>query len=149
MGQSLVGRPMEILLVEDGLMDARVTIEALRGGNVQHRLTLVRDGQEALQFLRREGRFAQAPKPDLVLLDLMLPKKSGLEVLSELRSEPSLRDLPVVVLTASEQEEDREKCEAFQVDSYIPKPVNLEKFLAVVKELKRCWREDVILPSVE
>lgn len=149
MTNSLVGRPMEILLVEDGLMDARVAIEALREGHVQHRLTLVRDGQEAMQFLRQEGRFAKAPKPDLVLLDLMLPKKTGLEVLSELRADLTLQDLPVVVLSASEHEEDRTKCELFHVDSYMSKPVNLEKFLAVVKELKRCWRDDVILPSVD
>lgn len=149
MSSSLVGRPMEILLVEDGLMDARVTIEALREGNVQHRLTLVRDGEEAVQFLRQEGRFARAPRPDLVLLDLMLPKKNGLEVLAELRSELPLQDLPVVVLTASEDQEDRAQCEIFHVDCFIPKPVNLEKFLAIVKELKRCWRDDVILPAVE
>jgi two-component system, chemotaxis family, response regulator Rcp1 len=149
MSNVLVGRPMEILLVEDGLMDARVTIEALRDGNVQHRLTLVRDGEEAIQFLRQEGRFARAPKPDLVLLDLMLPKRNGLEVLAELRSDLSLKDLPVVVLTASEHEEDRTQCELFQVDCYIQKPVNLEKFLEIVKQLKRCWRDDVILPAVE
>jgi CheY-like chemotaxis protein len=140
---------MEILLVEDGLMDARVTIEALRDGKVQHRLTLVRDGEEAIQFLRQEGRFARAPKPDLILLDLMLPKKSGLEVLADLRADAGLQDLPVVVLTASDHEEDRAKCEMYHVDSYITKPVNLEKFLAIVKELKRCWRADVILPSTE
>ena len=149
MSNSLVGRPMEILLVEDGLMDARVTIEALREGHVQHRLTLVRDGEEAIQFLRQEGRFARAPKPDLVLLDLMLPKKTGLEVLAELRADLELQELPVVVLTASEHEEDRTQCELFHVDSYISKPVNLEKFLSIVKELKRCWRADVILPTVE
>jgi chemotaxis family two-component system response regulator Rcp1 len=149
MSNSLVGRPMEILLVEDSLMDARVTIEALKEGHVQHRLTLVRDGEEAIQFLRQEGRFARAPKPDLVLLDLMLPKKNGLEVLTELRTDLALKDLPVVVLTASEHEEDRTQCELFHVDSYISKPVNLEKFLSIVKELKRCWRDDVILPAVE
>ena len=80
-----VGRPMEILLVEDGLMDARMTIEALREGQVQHRLTLIRDGVEAMEFLHQDGRFAKAPRPDLVLLDLMLPKKSGLDVLKEVR----------------------------------------------------------------
>ena len=147
MDEGIEGTRLEILLVEDGLMDARVTIEALRGGNVQHRLTLVRDGEEALQFLRKDGRFAKAPTPDLVLLDLMLPKKNGLDVLVELRGEPDLQDLPVVVLTASEEEDDRSRCETLQVDSYIPKPVNLEKFLGVIKELKRCWREDVILPT--
>lgn len=145
----LAGRPMEILLVEDGLLDARITIEALREGNLQHRLTLVRDGEEAIEFLRKQGRFARAPTPDLVLLDLMLPKKTGLEVLADLRGDASFQDLPVVVLTASEDEEDRNSCERFRVDSYIHKPVNLGKFLTIVKELKRCWRDDVILPSVE
>src|SRR5689334_18834149 len=100
----LAGRPMEILLVEDGLLDARLTIDALKGGNLQHRLTLVRDGAEALEFLKKEGRFARAPTPDLVLLDLMLPKKTGLEVLAELRSAAEFQELPVVVLTASEDE---------------------------------------------
>jgi CheY-like chemotaxis protein len=146
MPTTLAGRPMEILLVEDGLLDARMTIDALREGHLQHRLTLVRDGEEAIQFLRQEGRFARAPKPDLVLLDLMLPKKSGLEVLADLRADPAFQDLPVVILTASEHAEDRVSCERFHVDSYIQKPVNLEKFLAIVKELKRCWRADVILP---
>jgi CheY-like chemotaxis protein len=140
---------MEILLVEDGLMDARVTIQALRGGKVQHRLTLVRDGEEAMQFLRQEGRFARAPRPDLVLLDLMLPKKSGLELLTEIRSDYGLQDIPVVVLTASDDLEDETRCAELEVNSYIQKPVNLDKFLAVIKELKRCWREDVILPAVE
>src|SRR5262245_55721601 len=149
MSNQLVGRPMEILLVEDGLMDARVTIQALRGGKVQHRLTLVRDGEEAMQFLRQEGRFARAPRPDLILLDLMLPKKSGLDVLSELRADYGLGDIPVVVLTASDDQEDRVRCTVLEVNSYIQKPVNLDKFLAVIKELKRCWREDVILPTVE
>jgi CheY-like chemotaxis protein len=140
---------MEILLVEDGLMDARVTIQALRGGKVQHRLTLVRDGEEAMQFLRQEGRFARAPRPDLILLDLMLPKKSGLDLLSEIRADYTLHDIPVVVLTASEDQEDETRCAVLEVNSYIQKPVNLAKFLAVIKELKRCWREDVILPVVE
>ena len=149
MSNQLVGRPMEILLVEDSLMDARVTIEALRDGHVQHRLTLVRDGEEAIHFLRQEGRFARAPRPDLILLDLMLPKKTGLEVLAELQENFELKQIPVVVLTASENEADRSRCAFFDVDSYITKPVNLDKFLNVIKELKRCWREDVIVPSVE
>jgi CheY-like chemotaxis protein len=140
---------MEILLVEDNLMDARVTIEALRGGNVQHRLTLVRDGDEAIHFLRQEGRFARAPRPDLILLDLMLPKRSGLDVLAELRNLFELQEIPVVVLTASDDEEDKTRCTFYDVNSYITKPVNLDKFLAVIKELKRCWREDVIVPAVE
>jgi len=145
----LVGRPMEILLVEDGLLDARVAIEALREGQVQHRLTLIRDGIEAMEFLHQEGRFIQAPRPDLVLLDLMLPKKSGLEVLKEVRRDLGLKDLPVVVLTASDAEEDKVKCEMFAVDAYIQKPVNLRKFLSVIKQLQRFWLDDVILPAVE
>jgi chemotaxis family two-component system response regulator Rcp1 len=149
MSSQIVGRPMEILLVEDGLMDARVTIEALKEGHVQHRLTLVRDGDEAMEFLRQDGRFARAPRPDLILLDLMLPKRSGLDVLAELRSDYALHEIPVVVLTASEDVDDEARCELLDVNSYIQKPVNLEKFLAVIKELKRCWRADVILPAVD
>ena len=145
----LVGRPMEILLVEDGLVDARAAIEALREGQIQHRLTLIRDGLEAMEFLQQEGRFTQAPRPDLVLLDLLLPKMSGIEVLKEVRRDYGLRELPVVVLTASESEEDKTKCEMFDVNAYIQKPVNLSKFLSVIKELRRFWLDDVIVPAVE
>ena len=147
--QDHVGRPMEILLVEDSLMDARVTINALREGLTQHRLTLIRDGEEALEFLRQEGRFARAPRPDLVLLDLMLPKKSGIELLDELRQDFELKEIPVVVLTDSEAEEDKVKCQMLQVDAFITKPVNIEKFLKVVRLLKRFWLNDVILPSID
>lgn len=145
----VIGRPMEILLVEDGLMDARVTIAALREGLTQHRLTLILDGEEAVEFLQQQGRFAKAPRPDLILLDLMLPKKSGTEVLAELKSDYSLKDIPVVVLTASEDEADKVKCQMLQVDAFISKPVNIEKFLGVVKELKRFWLNDVILPALD
>ena len=147
MSNHVVGRPMEVLLVEDGLLDARVTIEALRGAEIQHRLTLVRDGQEAIEFLHQQGRFARAPRPDLILLDLMLPKKNGMEVLAEVRGNHELKEIPVVVLTASDAEDDKAGCEELEVDSYITKPVNLEKFLTVVKQLKRFWLDDVILPS--
>lgn len=149
MASAIVGRPMEILLIEDGLMDARVTIEALRTGQMPHRVTLVRDGQEALLFLRRQDRFAQAPRPDLILLDLNLPKISGLDLLREFRQDESLCHLPVVVLTASEHDADRSQCTEYQVDHFMSKPVNLEKFLAVVKALRKCWRDDLALPDVE
>jgi CheY-like chemotaxis protein len=99
--------------------------------------------------LRQQGRFARAPRPDLILLDLFLPKRNGLEVLEEVRSDYGLKDIPVVVLTSSDADEDKVKCELYQVDSYITKPVNLKKFLAVVKELKRFWLNDVILPTVD
>lgn len=145
----VVGRPMEILLVEDGLMDARVTINALKAGLTQHRLTLTRDGEEALEFLQQTGRFAKAPRPDLILLDLMLPKKNGTEVLDEVKADASLSEIPVVVLTASEDEADKAKCEVLHVDAFISKPVNLEKFLSVVKQLRRFWLNDVILPSID
>ena len=148
--QPAVGRPMEILLVEDGLTDARLTIAALRlGGEFRHRLTLVRDGEEALEFLHRQGRFAQAPRPDLILLDLMLPKKDGLEVLSEVKADDTLKSIPVVIMTASEAEDDRVRCSTLNVDGYVVKPVNFEKFLELVQKLKKFWLDDVILPPVD
>jgi CheY-like chemotaxis protein len=147
--QSTVGRPMEILLVEDGLVDARLTISALQQGGFRHRVTLVRDGEEALEFIFQQGRFAMAPRPDLILLDLMLPKKSGLEVLNEVKSHKTLKDIPVVILTASEAEEDKLQCDSLKVDGYILKPVNFAKFLDLVRELKSFWLNDVILPSVD
>ncbi len=144
-----VGRPMEILLVEDSLMDAQVTMRALRDGQVKHRMTLVVNGEEAVEFLKRVGRFARAPRPDIVLLDLNLPKRDGLEVLSDIRSDFDLKGLPVVILTASDDESVKEQCEHLQIDAFMTKPVNLQKFLAVIKDVKRLLLEDVILPAVE
>jgi CheY-like chemotaxis protein len=149
MRSETVGRPMEILLVEDSLFYARFTIEALQKGGIQHRLTLIFDGQEALEFLRRQGKFANAPRPDLILLDLQLPKKSGLEVLGEMRNEFALQNIPVVVMTSSESLGDMQECERLGVESYITKPVDFQKFLAVVKELKNCWRTDLLLPTLD
>lgn len=139
---------MEILLVEDNLMDAHTTIDALRAGQIKHRLTLMRDGAEAMEFLHREGRFARAPRPDLVLLDLVLPKKDGIQVLTEIREEDQLSAIPVVVLTASDDDSDRQRCEFLHIDAFIPKPVNLEKFLEVIRQLKRFWLNDVVLPGI-
>lgn len=147
MSSPAVGRPMEILLVEDNLMDAQVAIRALRDGLIKHRLTLVIDGEEALDFLKRRGRFARAPRPDIVLLDLFLPKHNGLEVLQEIRADFNLRSLPVVVLTTSDDDSLRAACEEYQIDSFMTKPVNLEKFIAVVRQLKRLMLDDVILPA--
>ncbi len=149
MYEKTVGRPMEILLIEDSLMDAQVTINALRDGQIKHRLTLVRDGDEALEFLNRQGRFTRAPRPDIILLDLNLPKRGGLEVLDEVRADYQLRNIPVVVLTASDDEDVKSRCEQSEVESYITKPVNLQKFLDVVKQVKRYLLQDVILPSVD
>jgi len=147
MSRETIGRPMEILLVEDNLSDARLTIEGLREGKVKHRLTLVVDGEEAMQFLNRDGKFARAPRPDLVLLDLELPKKDGREVLAEIRQSPELQNIPVVILTASKVHEDILRSEMLQVDSYITKPVDIDKFIAVVRQLKKFWLADVILPA--
>ena len=146
MSGETVGRPMEILLVEDSLTDAQLAIEALRRGQVKHRLTLVRDGAEAMTFLRQEGPFAKAPRPDLILLDLQLPKMDGREVLKQVKSDEKLKQIPVVILTASQTHEDILKSEDLFVDSYMIKPVDLDKFLEVVKQLKKFWLEDVILP---
>ncbi len=143
-----VGRPMEILLIEDSMIDARITIIALRKGLLQHRLTLVCDGDEALQFVQRQGVFARAPRPDVILLDLQLPKRDGLEVLAEIKSLPELRSIPVVVMTSSDAAEDRAQCESLQVDDFLPKPVNVDAFLQVMKRLKKHLQSDVIMPAV-
>lgn len=148
MKSETVGRPMEILLVEDDLLQARLAIEALKRGQVQHRMTLVRDGEEALDFLRRQGVFARAPSPDLILLDLRLPKVDGLDVLQAVKADDALQQIPVVIMTSSQEEEDRLRCQMLSIEAYMIKPVRLSEFLAVVKELKRFWHEDVILPGV-
>ena len=109
-------------------------------------MTLIRDGAEAMEFLLREGKFARAPRPDLVLLDLRLPIKDGLVVLDEIKSDNSLRSIPIVVLTSSLDETDRLKCARLDVESYITKPVNLNKFLAIVHQLRHIWHSNVILP---
>ncbi len=146
MSRETVGRPMEILLVEDSLTDAQLTIMALREGRVKHRLTLVRDGLEAMSFLRQEKQFARAPLPDLILLDLQLPKMDGREVLANIKSDEKLKQIPIVVLTSSEAHEDILRSEKLFVDSYMVKPVDMVKFLAVVRQLKSFWLADVILP---
>jgi CheY-like chemotaxis protein len=148
MRSDLVGRPMEVLLVEDNRMDAHFAIRALEKANFKHRCTLVVNGEEALDYLQRRGIFARAPRPDLILLDLALPKKDGREVLSEIRADEQLQDIPVVVLTGSSDEADMAHAQMLQVESYLIKPVNLAKFLDVVRELKRYWHQGVILPTV-
>lgn len=149
MQESTIGRPMEILLVEDNRLDIRVTMQALKSGQIVHRLTIVCDGEEALSFLKHEGPFVRAPHPDLILLDLFLPRRNGLDLLEDIRQDPNLKDIPVVVLTASDDLEDQDKCEQLRVDAYISKPVNLQKFLSVVKQLKRFWLQDVLLPTTD
>ena len=146
MSGGYVGRPMEILLVEDSQLDARLTILSLRRVPFRYRLSLIRDGVQALKFLRREGIFSQSPKPDVILLDLLLPGLDGLEVLTNIREAQDLKRIPVVVLSASDSASDRQKCQHLHVDQFIQKPVNLQKFLQMIDDLEQHWQKDIILP---
>lgn len=139
--------PIEILLVEDNPADVRLTQEALREGKVKNNLHIARDGVEALAFLRREGKWKDATRPDLVLLDLNLPKKDGREVLAEIKADESLKMLPVVVLTTSSAEADILKSYSLHANCYIQKPVDLEQFVKVVKSIDDFWLTVVRLPS--
>jgi len=147
MSEPINGRPVEILLVEDNPGDVRLTQEALKEAKVRNNLYVARDGEDALAFLNREGGHAQAPRPDLILLDLNLPKKSGREVLAEIKSCPELMRIPVVVLTTSRAEEDILKAYDLNVNCYITKPVDLEQFIHVVKSIEDFWLTIVKLPS--
>jgi two-component system, chemotaxis family, response regulator Rcp1 len=144
--QFLHSRPVEILLVEDNPGDARLTIEALREGKIRNNLHHAKDGVEALEFLRREGAHAGAPSPDIILLDLNLPRKDGREVLAELKEDPRLRLIPVVVLTTSEAEQDIVRTYQLHANCYITKPVDLDKFITIVRAIEDFWLAIVRLP---
>jgi chemotaxis family two-component system response regulator Rcp1 len=133
------GVPIEILLVEDTPDDADLTIDALRDGRVHNRVTVVEDGVEAMAYLRREGKYHAAPRPDLILLDLGLPRKNGREVLAEVKQDPDLRRIPVVVMTSSDDEKDVLAAYNNYVNCYITKPVDLDRFIAVVKSIEHFW----------
>ena len=137
---------VEILLVEDNLGDIRLTQEALRESKFHNQLHVVRDGMEAMQFLRHEGNFAQAPRPDLILLDLNLPRKDGREVLQDIKSDDDLRRIPVVVLTTSEADEDILRSYNLHANCYITKPVDLYRFIAIVQTIEQFWFQVVKLP---
>ena len=137
---------VEILLVEDNPGDARLTQEALREGKLRNRIHHVCDGVEALAFLRREGEYRDAPVPDIILLDLNMPRKDGREVLMEIKADPQLRFIPVVVLTTSEAENDVVKSYELHANCYITKPVDLEKFTAIVHSIEDFWLQVVTLP---
>ncbi len=140
-------RPIEILLVEDNPGDARLTQEALREGKIRNNLHHVKDGVEALAFLKREGAYVKVPTPDLILLDLNLPRKDGRQVLGEMKEDPRLRLIPVVVLTTSEAEKDIVKSYELHANCYITKPVDLEKFIEIVRAIESFWLAVVTLPS--
>ena len=137
---------VEILLVEDNPGDVRLTHEALKEGHVLNNVNVISDGVEALAFLRREGRHAGAPRPDLILLDLNLPKMSGREVLAQIKADEDLRRIPVVVLTTSQAEEDILKSYNLHANSFVTKPVGLEQFIAVVRQIEDYWLAIVRLP---
>ena len=142
-------RPVEILLVEDNPGDARLTQEALREGKISNNLSHVKDGVEALSFLRREKGFEGAPTPDIVLLDLNLPKKDGRQVLSEMKQDDGLKSIPVVVLTTSEAEQDILRSYELHANCYISKPVDLEKFISIVRAIEDFWLAVVKLPPTQ
>lgn len=142
------GRPIEIMLVEDNPGDARLTREALRDGKIQNNLHILVDGVEAMRFLRREGPYANAPRPDLILLDLNLPKKDGREVLQDLKADPLLRRIPVVVLTTSKDEQDILRSYDLHANCYITKPVDFEQFMTVIQTVENFWLRVVTLPQV-
>ncbi len=143
-------RPIEILLVEDNEGDVRLTREALQEAKVRNNLAVVRDGQEALDYLRRPGpEGIRPPRPDLILLDLNLPRKDGREVLAELKRDPILRRLPVVVLTTSSSEKDILESYDLHANCYITKPVDLDQFINVVTHIEDFWLTIVKLPSMD
>jgi two-component system, chemotaxis family, response regulator Rcp1 len=142
-------RPIEVLLVEDNPGDIRLTKEALKEAKVLNTLTVVQDGVEALTCLRRQGQYANAKRPDLILLDLNLPKKDGREVLAEIKNDEALKFIPVVILTTSQDEQDVLKSYGLHANCYITKPVELEQFISVVKAIEDFWLGIVILPAGE
>ena len=139
--------PIEILLVEDNPGDVRLTKEALKEGKVYSNLYWVKDGVEAIEFLRRKGKYSESPRPDIILLDLNLPKKDGREVLSEIKGDEELRAIPVVILTTSKAEEDVLKSYNLHANCYVTKPVDLEQFIVVVKSIDMFWLTVVTLPN--
>ncbi|MGE5616986.1 MAG: response regulator [Bacillota bacterium] len=139
--------PVEILLVEDNAGDYRLTQEALREGKVYNNLHWAKDGVEALEFLHRRGKYEGVPRPDIILLDLNLPKKDGREVLAEIKSDEDLRPIPVVILTTSQAEEDILRSYDLHANCYISKPVDLEQFIRVVKSIDDFWLTVVRLPN--
>lgn len=140
-------KPIDVLLVEDDPGDTLMITEAFADNKVRNRLSTVADGVEALAFLRREGTFADAPRPDLILLDLNLPRKDGRQVLEEIKDDPELRTIPVVVLTTSEAEEDILRSYSLHANAYVTKPVDFDRFIEVVRQIDEFFVEVVRLPQ--
>jgi CheY-like chemotaxis protein len=140
-------RPIQILLVEDSPTDAKLTLEALKMAKVVNQVSHVEDGVEAMEFLRQEGKYAQSQRPDLILLDLNLPRKDGREVLEEIKGNPDFQLIPVVILTTSQAEQDIIRSYKLHANCYITKPVNFDRFLEVVQMIENFWLTVVVLPA--
>ena len=141
------GQPIEVLLVEDDPGDVLLIQEAFADNKLVNNLNIVNDGEQALAYLRREGEYAEAPRPDLVLLDLNLPRKDGREVLQEVKTDESLCTIPVVVLTTSEAEEDVLRSYQLHANAYVPKPVDFDRFVSIVRQIDDFFVSVVRLPS--
>ncbi len=139
-------KPIEILLVEDSPSDAALTIEALKEGKIANRLTHVEDGVEAMDYLRQKGKYDKARRPDLIMLDLNLPRKDGREVLAELKNDPELKLIPIIVLTTSHSDKDILQSYRLNANCYITKPVDFPHFIEVVKSIEQFWLTVVTLP---
>ncbi len=140
-------RPVEILLVEDNPADVELTLEALEGGKLLNHVSVAKDGLEAMAFLRKQAPFQDAPRPDLILLDLNLPRKNGFEVLEDVKSDPALSAIPVIVLTTSNADRDVVKSYDLKANCYVCKPVELDEFLAFIRSTQEFWLEIVHLPT--
>jgi len=145
---SIIGRPVEILLVEDNPGDARLAQEALKDAKVRNNLSWVKDGAAALDFLNKKEPYQNAPKPDVILLDLNLPKKDGREVLATIKQDNDLKRIPVVVLTVSKSDEDILKSYDLHANCYISKPLDLDQFINVVRSIEDFWLTIVKLPPL-
>ena len=141
-------KPIDLLLVEDNPGDVRLTKEALREGKVRVNLSVASDGVEAVEFLHRRGKYHDAPVPELILLDLNLPKKSGREVLSEIKADPVLRRIPVVVMTTSTSDQDVDRAYSLNANCYVAKPIQLDEFLAAVHSIEDFWLSRAIRPPL-
>jgi CheY-like chemotaxis protein len=144
---TLHARPIQILLVEDSPSDAKLTLTALKMAKVVNEVSHVIDGVEAIDFLRRRNGYAAAPRPDLILLDLNMPRKDGREVLAEIKNDPDLKVIPVVVMTTSQAEQDILQSYMLHANCYITKPVNFDRFMEVVRSIENFWLNVVILPE--
>jgi two-component system, chemotaxis family, response regulator Rcp1 len=147
MMHNMMDRPVEILLVEDNMADVRLTEEALREAPAPYSLHVIRDGEEAMAFLRQDGPYKDVPRPDIILLDLNMPRKGGREVLAEIKADPDLRRIPVIILTTSADTEDIRQAYDLHANSYLVKPVDLSRFFTVISALEGFWLFAATLPT--